>query len=184
MPAEYVPEPPVGIRQRFPQLYGQLRVVASRMLGKQPPATVTPSDLTHEAFVKLCAEEARRRAGDRSELAAKPDAAFKACFGAACRDLLADHARRRAAAKHGGNHEHHALSTSVPFDAGSPRDVLELDDAITALAALDPAGAQLAELRVFGGLTIAECAEALAMQVRTVERKWAFARAWLHSRLR
>ena len=65
-----------------------------------------------------------------------------------------------------------------------PLDVLELDDALQALAALDPVMAQLVEMRAFGNLTIPECAETLGMSPRSVDRKWAFARAWLQSRLR
>lgn len=184
MPDNPAPEAPDGIRQRFPKIYQELLEVASRMLGKTPPRSVTPSQLTHDAFIKLSGEEVRRRAGARSELGDKPDAVFKACFGAACRDLLVDHARRRGAERHGGMVEREPLSTSIPFEAGDPHDVLEMNDALVALAALDPVLAQVAELRVFGDLTIAECAETLNLPPRTLERKWAFARAWLHSRLR
>lgn len=173
-----------GIRQRFPEIYQDLLGVASKMLGQLPARNVTPSQLTHDAFVKLSSEEARRRAGSRSELGDKPDSVFKACFGAACRDILVDQARRRDAARHGGKVHHEPLSTSIPFENGDPRDVLEFHDVLTALTALDPLLGQLAELRVFGDLTIAECAEALNLPKRTVDRKWAFARAWLHSRLR
>lgn len=178
------PEAARGVRQRFPEIYQDLLGVAAKMLGQSPPRTVTPSSLTHDAFVKLSSEEARRRAGNRSELGDKPDSVFKACFGAACRDLLVDRARRRAAERRGGKVLHEEISTSIPVEAGDPHDVLELHDALTALTALDPLLGQLAELRVFGDLTIAECAETLNLPTRTVDRKWAFARAWLHSRLR
>ncbi len=184
MPADSAPQSVPGIRQRFPQLYGELRGVALRILGKGAPRSVTPSDLTHEAFAKLHLEEQRRRAGDRSELAAKPDSIFKACFGAACRDLLVDQARRRQAARRGGDREQQPLTASIPGQPGKSIDVIELEDALTALAAVDPVLAQIVELRVFGELTVAECAEALELPPRTIDRKWAFARAWLESRLR
>ncbi len=174
----------MGVRQRFPQLYDELRRVAARMLNVGRAQTVTPSDLTHEAFAKLSSEEARRRAVDRSELAAKPDSIFKACFGAACRDLLVDHARRGRAERRGGDRQHEVLPTEMPGLRDRPLDVLELDDALQALAALDPVMAQLVEMRAFGNLTIPECAETLGMSPRSVDRKWAFARAWLQSRLR
>ena len=183
MPSEPTPPSNLGIRQRFPQLYDELRGLAARILRRGPPQTVTPSDLTHEAFAKLSAEEVRRRAGDRSELAAKPDPVFKACFGAACRDLLADRARRRGAGRRGGGQVPQPLSTSIEFDAGKSCDLIDLDDAMTALAALDPLLAQVAELRLFGDLTIPECAVVLEHPARTIDRKWAFARSWLHSRL-
>lgn len=184
MTGESLPLAPRGIRQRFPEIYQDLLGVAAKMLGHSPPRTVTPSSLTHDAFVKLSSEEARRRAGNRSELGDKPDSVFKACFGAACRDLLVDRARRRAAERRGGKAQHDPVSTSIPVDDGQAHEVLAVHEVLTALAAQDPLLGQLAELRVFGDLTIDECAATLGLPVRTVERKWAFARAWLQSRLR
>lgn len=184
MPTEPAPNSQPGVRQRFPELYRELRGVAARILGKGAPRSVTPSDLTHDAFAKLRLEEVRRREGNRSELAGKPDSIFKACFGAACRDLLVDQARRNLAERRGGDRHRQPLSTSIPGQPDRSVDLLELEDALAALAVADPVLAQLVELRVFGELTIPECAEALDIPARTVDRKWAFARAWLESRLR
>jgi RNA polymerase sigma factor (TIGR02999 family) len=183
MPADAVPQPPPGVRQRFPQLYGELRDVAARLLGRTEGRRETPSDLTHEAFAKLTGEEARRRNGARSELGDKPDSIFKACFGAACRDLLADQARRDRAERRGGARRQQTLHTEIPGIEGRSFDPMEIEDAMQALAAQDPVLAQIVELRVYGGLTIAECAATLDMSPRSLDRKWAFARAWLQSRL-
>jgi RNA polymerase sigma factor (TIGR02999 family) len=179
------PAPDAGrdLRQRFPELYQELVKLAASKLSKFPPQSVTASQLTHEVFIKLTDEEVRRRASGRSELGNQPDAVFKACFGMACRDVLVDHARRRRAERRGGNLHREPLSTSIPFESGNPHDVLDIHDALVALAALDPRPAEVAELRVFGGLTIAECAEALELPTRAVDRLWAFARAWLKDRL-
>lgn len=177
------PGPRRGIRDRFPALYSELREVAFRMIASRPPGSLARSDLTHEAFAKLCAEEARRRANDRSELAGKSESVLKACFGAACRDLLVDHARKKAAPKHGGDRDREAIHSSIAMDPGQEFDLLAVHDALRTLDKLDSLLAQIVEARVFGRLTIPECAEALRLSTRTVDRKWAFAKAWLQEQL-
>ena len=80
------------VRERFAQLYSQLRRVAEALLRKKPHS-ILPTELVHEAFVELQHEARRRQDAQRSELGGKPHSVFKACFGAACRDVLADRHR-------------------------------------------------------------------------------------------
>ncbi|MCA8951425.1 MAG: hypothetical protein KDE27_18095, partial [Planctomycetes bacterium] len=82
--------PAPGVRERFPELYGELRQLAERMLRHRAAASLSPTELVHEAFFKLRDEESRRLRNDRSQLGQKPDESFKACFGAACRDVLGE----------------------------------------------------------------------------------------------
>ena len=76
------PEKTPGVRERFPAMYAGLREIAGRMMRDQKARSLAPTELVAEAFVKLTSEEDRRARDDRSMLGEKPDAAFKACFGA------------------------------------------------------------------------------------------------------
>ena len=98
----------------------------------------------------------------------------------AMRQVLVDNARSKGAAKRGGDWRRVTMAgiadADKPFGA---IDTLALDDALTRLAEIDPRVASVVELRFFGGLTIADAAEALDVSTATVESDWAFARAWL-----
>lgn len=182
MPADHKPGP-IGVRERFPDLYAELRKVAAAMIDKYRPVSLVPTELVSEAFMRLSAEEARRRAGGRSELGTKPAAEFKACFGAACRDVVIEYWRRRNAQVRGGDRAREPLSTSIALDGGIVLGAVEVDEAISTLEALDPLLALIVEARLFGGLTMVECAQLTGEPLRTVERKWTFARDWLRDRL-
>jgi RNA polymerase sigma factor (TIGR02999 family) len=176
-------EPPKSVRLRLPGLYSDLKVVCARMLARQPAASLAPTELLHEAFVELAKEQQGRRAADRSELADKPTVDFKGCFAAACRDVLVDHARKRAAHKRGGGRGREDLRDSIAVDGTPDLDVLAVDEALAKLRELDPLMAEIVESRVFADMTVPECAEALGVSPRTIDRKWQFARAWLRERL-
>lgn len=98
----------------------------------------------------------------------------------AMRRIIVDHARRHNAVKRGGDNIkvelEEAQSRPGPLDV----DVLELDDALTALAAFDPQQSRIVELRFFGGLSIEETAEVIGISPATVKRDWSMAKAWLH----
>ena len=100
----------------------------------------------------------------------------------AMRRILVENARRKQALKRGGGRRQIPL-TEFHRISESPQDLLDLDDALTRLAAEEPAKAQLVQLRFFGGLSIPEAAAALGVSEATAERWWAFARAWLFSEL-
>jgi len=141
------------------------------MRGERRDHTLGPTALVHEALLRIVSPlEAPHR--DRPRF-----------FGAAARAMrrvLADHARRRGAAKR-------SAGRRVPLTdlAQAPRDELlaRLDEETTRLAELDPALARIVELRFFGGLTVAQTAAILGASPRTVKREWRIAKGWLHRRL-
>lgn len=167
----------------FENLYAELQRIAEYLLPRSPMASLTRTELTHEAFRKLVQEDVRRRTAGRSDLAAKPSAEFTACFAAACRDVLVDHARRRSAAKRGGKREREPIESISPLRADHDLEVLTLDDEIRLLATKNPDVARLVELRLFAPSTLKECAEILGVSESTVDRLWRFAKAWLKDRM-
>jgi RNA polymerase sigma factor (TIGR02999 family) len=106
------------------------------------------------------------------------------------RRILVDAARAQATAKRGGHVEQVAHATAIDFDefpaphTDRPAEVCALDDALTSLARLDPRRARVIEMRFFGGLSVQQTAEALAVSPQTVMRDWRLARAWLTRELR
>lgn len=164
-----------GARERLlPLVYDELRRVArARLRRERPDHTLQATALVHEAYLRLIGPgEATPR--NRVQL-----------FGIAARlmrEILVDHARRKAALKRGGP------ATKVSLDAvATPEvaivDILALDEALGELSARDARLCQVVELKFFAGLTIDETATALQVSVATVERDWTVARAWLHQRL-
>ena len=157
-------------------VYDELRVIARAALRRERDGhTLVTTALVHEAYEKVLG----------------PEPAFSSrghFFGAAARamrQVLVDHARRRDRVKRGGGER------PVPLDAvgevaapGAPGvDLLDLDAALTRLAALDPRQAAVVECRTFGGLSVEETAEALGVSPSTVKREWRTARAWLYAAL-
>lgn len=173
---------PIDVRERFQQLYEQLRDVADGIL-RHPAHSITPGDLVHDAFLELQREEQRRLAHDRSQLGPKPDSVFKACFGAACRDVLADRYRRKNAQKRGGGVEHEPMRSTIPFGGDGPADVQAVHDALSGLAEHDELVAQIVQARLFGGMSVSECADVYQVSASTVDRHWRFGKAWLRERL-
>ena len=159
----------------FPLVHDDLRTIAARLLRHEAPGhTLQPTDLVHEAYLRL--------AGGPS---ATPEdrAHFLAIAARAMRHLLVDHARRRRAAKRGGGASpvritNEQVGVDLSFD-----ELLALDDALERLGELDARLRQVVECRFFGGLTEPETAQALGVTTRTVQRDWARARAWLYSEL-
>lgn len=159
----------------FPLVHDDLRTIAARLLRHEAPGhTLQPTDLVHEAYLRL--------AGGPS---ATPEdrAHFLAIAARAMRHLLVDHARRRRAAKRGGGASpvritNEQVGIDLSFD-----ELLALDDALDRLGELDGRLRQVVECRFFGGLTEPETAQALGVTTRTVQRDWARARAWLYSEL-
>lgn len=159
----------------FPALYAELRRIADGLLAREGAGhTLDPTALVHEAYVKL--------AGQRTT--GWPDrGAFVGVAAKAMRRILVDHARTVKAAKRGGGQERLALTDAVAAFERSAVDLLALDEAMSQLEQLDERKARLVEIRFFGGLSVAEAASALGMTLRTAERDWMFARAWLRARL-
>jgi RNA polymerase sigma factor (TIGR02999 family) len=100
------------------------------------------------------------------------------------RRVLVEHARRRAAAKRGAGRHQVTLDEGLLPRPDPAFGLLALDEVLTRLADLDPRAAQVAELRVFGGMTVREAAEELGVSTRTVDNDWTMARLWLARELR
>jgi RNA polymerase sigma factor (TIGR02999 family) len=156
----------------LPLVYDELRKLAAvRMADESPNQTLQPTALVHEAYLRLIGPADESRWDNRGH--------FFAAAAEAMRRILVDAARRKAAAKHGGEFARLELEPDLA-DAREPReDLVALDEALNRLAAEDALKAQLVKLRYFAGLTLPEAAAALGISERTAGRHWAFARAWL-----
>ena len=140
------------------------------MRGERPDHTLTPTALANEAWLRLanCEEDFSNRSH------------FFAVAANAMRRVLVDHARARNAEKRGGGE----VIRLEDIDPAAPSSTLPaLDEALDALARTDPRAVRVVEMRYFSGLTHAEIAEVLNLDRRTVDRDWAFARAWLFDQL-
>lgn len=156
-------------------VYDELRAVAAnRLAGERSDHTLTPTALVHEAYVRLVDQ-------DRVEWAGR--AHFFAIAGRMMRRILVDHARRKHAARRGGDKVHVTLGEEAGSDATSILDLLALHEALERLASLDERQASVVELRFFAGLDVEETAHALNVSPSTVKRDWAFAQAWLLAEL-
>jgi len=154
-------------------VYDELRGLAEGYFrGQHPAQTLQPTALVHEAFLKV-ASRTGARYEDRSH--------FCAICAVAMRGILADHARRRMAAKRGGGADWQRVSLE---EGGTPAggnelDALALDEALTMLEARSERQARIVEYRFFGGMTVEEVATVLGVSRSTVEDDWRIARAWL-----
>lgn len=158
--------------QVFAQVYDELRA-AARRIGSGPGATLQPTALVHEAWLKLAPNLGR--VNDRVH--------FFVVASMAMRQVLADHARGARREKRGSGRERVALAESQVEAPGADADLCALDESLGQLAELNPRHARVVELRVFGGLTIDEVATELGVSHSTIESDWAMARAWLWRRL-
>lgn len=160
----------------FAEVYEQLRARARAQMQHAPlERTLSTTALVHEAYIKLSGD-AQWTSRDRYH--------FFALVSRAMRQILVDHARRRGAAKRGGDMERITLSgVGSESSASSPVDLLALDEALRTLATLNPRHARVVEMRFFAGMDPGEIAGVLGVSRRTAEQDWAAARAWLSTRL-
>jgi RNA polymerase sigma factor (TIGR02999 family) len=158
-----------------PLVHGELRGMARRMLSDERRADEwQPTDLVQESYVRLL---------DWRVVRWQNRAHFFATTATMMRRVLVDAARARRAAKRGGDVEASPLDG---LDIAAPEplvDILALEEALTALALVDPRPSRVIELRFFGGYSVEETAEALGVSVRTVINDWNTARAWLRHAL-
>ncbi len=157
----------------FEHLHAELRTIAAgRLRAERHTHTLSPTALVNEAYLKLA---------DLDRLDWKNRAHFFAIAARAMRRILANHARDRAAAKRGGGVAHVTLvADAAPSEPGLSWDaLLTVEGALEELATRSARQAQVAEVKLFGGLTHQEIAEALDVSVPTVERDWRLARAFL-----
>lgn len=162
-----------ALQDLLERTYDELRVLSRRAFGgQQPGQTLQPTALLHEAWLKLGGK--LDAVSDRQH--------FFALAARAMRQVLTDHARARSSQKRGGG----VRSVTLHDDSAGGfegDDLVALDEVLERLSAFNERHARVVELRVFGGLTIAETAAALEVATSTVESDWAMARAWLRSEL-
>ena len=160
-----------ALERLTPRVYNELRRIAGHcMQNERPGRTIQTTGLVHEAFLELI---------DVTNVDWQHRAHFFAISGQIMRRILLDRARRRVAAKRGGPVEKVNLDELPELGSGRARELIGLDDALTALADLDARKARVIELRFFGGLSVEETAEVLKVSPDTVLRDWRLARAWL-----
>jgi RNA polymerase sigma-70 factor, ECF subfamily len=162
----------------FPVVYAELRQLAARYLQRErPDHTLQPTALVHEAFLRLTEQPGMvwRNRGHVLGVAATM-----------MRRILVNHAEAHRASKRGGDTlvllDASALGDAEPAAVGSADatvDILALDEALTALATVDPRAARVVELRFFAGLNVQDTAEVLEISSSTVKREWTVARTWL-----
>jgi RNA polymerase sigma factor (TIGR02999 family) len=160
----------------FVVLYDELRALAASFFRRERAGhTLQPTALVHEAYVRLV--DAKRLDGhDRAH--------FLAVVAKVMRQVLIDHARRKGAAKRGGEWVKIVLDDCVVASGQPEVDVIVFEEILTALEVLDARKAKVVELRFFAGMTIEEAALALGISPKTVEADWYMARAWLRSELK
>jgi RNA polymerase sigma factor (TIGR02999 family) len=163
---------PKAAAELLPLVYDELRkLAAARLAEERPGQTLQPTALVHEAYLRLV--------GGLPPQGWNGCGHFFAAAAEAMRRILVEVARRKGRERHGGGRRRVDLDPSVMPDVAVNDDLLELDEALARLAAIDPPAARLVELRYFTGLSMPEAAEILGVPLRTAERNWAYARAWL-----
>jgi RNA polymerase sigma factor (TIGR02999 family) len=161
----------------LPLVYEELRRLAeARMKAEAANHTLQPTALVHEAYLRLVSSTETASWQTRGH--------FFAATAEAMRRILIESARRKMAEKHGGKRQRVDLNNLSVATEVPPAELLDLDQALADLEALDPEKAALVRFRFFAGLTEAEAAETLGISRPTASRHWAFARAWLMDRLK
>lgn len=162
---------PSALDRLLEVVYEELRGLArSRLAGAAPGQTLRPTDLVHEAWVRLV--EAPGRSWENR-------CHFINAAGAAMRSVIVDRARARLAVKRGGDREREALHADIAIEEHDPTRILAIDEALVRLEEADARAARVVNLKIFLGLSEPEIAESLGVTDRTVQRDWRFARAWL-----
>jgi RNA polymerase sigma factor (TIGR02999 family) len=158
-----------------PLVYAEVRKLARRYLQRERPNhTLQATALVNEAYIRLI---------DQRSVQWKNRAHFYGIAAQVMRRVLVDHARMRKADKRGSGETPLVLDEALDVSADRGLDLVHLDDALKALAALDPRQAKIVELRFFGELSIEETAEVVRLSPATVKREWAAARIWLRREL-
>jgi RNA polymerase sigma factor (TIGR02999 family) len=165
-----------ALKELLGAVHDELRRLAGSLLRhERADHTLQPTELVHEAYLRLSALQEMTFEGRRH---------FYGAAAQAMRRILVDHARRRDADKRGGPDQRHVPLEEIlnaPIDLRL--DFVRVDEALTALASLSPDKARVVELRYFAGLSITQTADVMHIAPATVKRHWTFARAWLYRAL-
>ena len=160
----------------LPLVYDELRKLASQRLAQAKPCqTLQATALVHEAYLRLVGGQSDQNWNSRGH--------FFAAAAEAMRRILVDQARRKSRLKRGGDRHRVELDSACLVSRQPSPDLVALDEALTKLAASEPAKAELVKLRYFAGLTMLEAAAVLGISLATAERYWTFARTWLYAEL-
>jgi RNA polymerase sigma-70 factor, ECF subfamily len=165
-----------ALQQLLPLIYNELRRIAAHYMRQESAGhTLQPTALVHEAYLRLVNQN-RANWQNRAQ--------FMGVAGQLMRRILVDHARKRCAGKRGGSlltlDENAARQLA---DVSRPEEILAVHLTLERLERLDPQQGTLVELRYFAGLSAEETAEAMGLSLRTVEREWTTAKAWLRAQL-
>jgi RNA polymerase sigma factor (TIGR02999 family) len=163
---------PKAADQLLPLVYDELRKLATRRLAQERPGqTLQATALVHEAYLRLVDADQAKQWNSRGH--------FFAAAAEAMRRILVEQARRKGSQRRGGGRQRCELLDVEQPAHGLDDELLDLDEALSKLKAVDAQTAELVQLRVFGGLTVEEAATQLGISPRTAKRAWAYARAWL-----
>jgi RNA polymerase sigma factor (TIGR02999 family) len=164
-----------AFHQLIPMVHQELRRIARRQLAREKPGISLPATaLVNEAYMRLV---------NLKQMKWQNRARFFAMSARLVRHVLVDRARSNGYEKRGGGVIKVSVDEALMVPDGLGRDFVALDDALTALEALDPRRCQVVEMRFFGGLSLQETAEALHVSIDTVRRDWRLAKAWLRREL-
>jgi len=167
---------PRAAEQLLPLVYDELRKLAAAKLAHERPGQFFEATaLVHEAYLRLVAGSEDQKWNGRGH--------FFAAAAEAMRRILVDQARRRNAAKRGGEAGREELHESAIAAPRPAEELLAVDEVLDRLAEVDPVAANLVKLRFFVGLKMAETAAILGVSVRSAHDVWAYARSWLHQRI-
>jgi RNA polymerase sigma factor (TIGR02999 family) len=167
---------PQRARELLPIVYEELRRLADARLAREAKGqTLQATALVHEAYLRLV--------GDGDGPAWENRGHFFAAAAEAMRRILVESARRKRRLRHGGGLGRVDLDQVARFGDDASGDLLALHEALDQLAAEEPVVADVVKLRYFAGLTAEQAALALGLSLRTANRHWAYARAWLYRRL-
>ncbi len=160
----------------IPLVYEELRRLADNYMRRERSNhTLQATALVHEAYLKLV---------EQRSVDWQSRAHFMGIAAQLMRRILIDHARGHLRDKRGGGERPVPLDENLVFAPEQSMDLIKLDQALQQLAGIDPRQARIVELRFFGGLTVEETADALAISPKTVKRDWSVAKAWLHGELK
>ena len=163
---------PKGSEELLPLVYDELRkLAAARLALERPGQTLQPTALVHEAYLRLVGDGQPQDWNGRGH--------FFAAAAEAMRRILINRARNKQRLKRGGGSKRVDLDALANPVTAPSADLLELDDALERLSAVNAQAAELVKLRFFAGFTQQESALALGLARRSADRLWAFARAWL-----
>jgi len=164
-----------ALKQLTPIVYDELHRLAGRYMRRERAGhSLQTTALVNEAYTRLV-DYKRMQWQDRAH--------FFAVAAQLMRRILVEHARKKNL-KRGAGMQHVSLNEAALVGAGRPTDLVALDDAMTALASVDPRKVRVVEMRFFGGLSVEETAEVLKVSAVTVMRDWNTAKAWLYRELR